>query len=102
MSKSVNEDFKEIMDFLSSPSPLGRFKREDESEYKLLKLEVENTGRILEKAQYVANMRKVEHFLAVAKLKAFVDGVDLDKDTVADIESSVANFIIELKEGVWY
>lgn len=94
-------DLEQIMEFLKSPSPLGRFEREKETEYRVLQAEVENTGRILAKAQYVANMRQVEHVLASAKLKAFVEGEELDRDMVANIETDIANFTTELKEGKW-
>lgn len=98
---SLKDDLKQIQDFLAQPSPYGRFCREKEPEYALLKCEVENSGRILAKAQYVSNMRQVEHVLATAKLKAFVDGEELDKDIVDAIEADIADFIVELKNGVW-
>lgn len=97
----LKKDLEQITEFLKSPSPLGRFEREKETEYQVLKAEVENTGRILAKAQYVANMRQVEHVLASAKLKAFVEGEELDTYMVANIEADIANFTTELLEGKW-
>lgn len=97
----LKKDLEEIEAFLLQPSPLGRFAREKTPEYLVLKAVVENTGRILARAQYVCNMRQVEHALATAKLKAFVNGEELDKDTVDNIECNIANFITEMKKGVW-
>ena len=95
------KDLEQITAFLAEKSPLGAFQRQEEPEYQVLKSEVENTGRILAKAEYVYNMRKVQHMLATAKLQAFVAGEELDMDTVANIEADIANFITELKDGVW-
>lgn len=98
----LKKDLAEIEAFMNTPSPLGMFKRKDEPYYDVLKAEVENTGRILAKAEYVANMRKIEHFVATAKLNAFINGEELPKEKFDEIEANIANFITELKEGVWY
>ena len=55
------KDLEQITAFLAEKSPLGAFQRQEEPEYQVLKSEVENTGRILAKAEYVYNMRKVQH-----------------------------------------
>lgn len=97
----IKKDIQEIEDFLKSPSPLGKFERMKAPEYELLKVEVENSGRILQKAQYVASMRAVEHKLACAKFDAFVQGVELPKKKIEAIEADIQVFISELKDGVW-
>ena len=97
----LKKDIAEIEAFFNTPSPLGAFKRKDEPYYKVLKSDVEYTGRVLAKAEYVANMRKIEHFVATAKLNAFVNGEELPRDKFDEIEANIANFITELKKGVW-
>lgn len=95
------KDLEEIEAFLSSPSPLGEFARRDEPFYQVLRREVESTGRVLAKCEYVYNMRLIEHRLATVKLEAFVKGITLPKDQISVIEEEISNFITEHKKGVW-
>lgn len=95
----LKKDIEAIEAFLKSPSPLGRFAREKEPVYQFLKNDVEYTGKVLAKAQYVAAMREVEHRFAVAKLQAFVNGEELPKEVVEKIDADIKVFITDLKEG---
>lgn len=95
------KDFKAIEDYLNSPSPLGEFKRREEPMYKVLKSDVEYSGLILAKSEHVYNMRKIQHALATAELKAFVEGVSLDNDFLKKCKEKILDFEEELKKGVW-
>lgn len=97
----IKKDLEQIEAFLKQKSPLGAFARQEEPEYHVLKAEVENTGRILAKAEYVKNMREIQHHIASLKLQAFVSGEQLPKNKIEAIEADIANFITELKEGKW-
>lgn len=95
------KDLEQIEAYLSQPSPLGSFARRDEPMYDVLRREVEDTGRVLAKAEYVYNMRNIQHRLATAKLEAFVKGETLPRKKIEQIEESISVFISELKSGVW-
>lgn len=97
----LQKDFKAIEDYLNSPSLLGEFKRKDEPMYQVLKSDVEYTGRVLAKAEHVYNMRNIQHIVATAELKAFVDGESLDKNFIQNVKEKISDFEEELKKGVW-
>lgn len=99
MSKQFDEDVKKIEEFLASPSPLGNFERMKETEYKVLQSECEYTGKQVAICEYVLSQKKAIHQYSVAKLKAFVEGVELDKNVVSDIEERISNFESDLKGG---
>lgn len=95
----LKKDLEAIEAFLAQPSPLGRFERQKEPLYQILKNEVEYTGKVLAKAQYVTAMRDVQHRLAVAELQAFVNGEELPKEEVEKIKADIEVFITDEKEG---
>lgn len=97
----MKKDLAEIEAFLNSPSPLGNFKRKDMPEYDVLRAELENAGRILSKAEYVFNMRRVQYWLAEYRLKCFVSGETVSKKKVDEIEEKIKVFITELQNGLW-
>lgn len=101
MPTQLDKDFEQIEAFLASPSPLGEFQRKDEPLYQMYVREVEYTGKVLAKAEYVKTMREIEHFLATYLLKCFVQGVEPDKEKVDMIKEKIEVFTEELKKGVW-
>lgn len=97
----LKKDLEQIEAYLAQPSPLGKFARQDEPKYQVLKNEVENTGRILAKAEHVCAMRKIAHMLATAQLQAFINGEELPKKKVEAIQESLNVFTTEFFEGKW-
>lgn len=97
----LKKDLEQIEAYLAQPSPLGKFARQEEPTYKVLRSEVEFTGKILAKAEHVVAMRKIAHMLATAELQAFINGEELPKKKVEAIKESINVFITELKEGKW-
>lgn len=95
------KDLEAIEEFLKSPSPLGRFERQKEPMYQILKNEVEYTGKVLAKAQYVVAMRDVQHRLAMAELQAFVNGEELPKEEVEKIKADIAVFTADFMKGLY-
>lgn len=98
---NLKKDLEEISLFLQSKSPLGAFAREKEPEYEILKKDCEVTGRCLAKAQYVAQMREIEHKFAVLKLQSFVSAVPLDDSLVEEVKEQISNFTTDYMKGLY-
>lgn len=99
---TLKEDVKKVEELLNSKSPLGFFTKQQEPEYEILKLAVENSGRDLAMYQYVTAQKQAIHNFNTLKLQAFVNGEEFDKKALEDIDEKIAIFEENLRRGVYF